>query len=129
MFNEAYRLKEKSAILNWFDITVKEGFYFLNDKLKDLMKSEEMIRMLMNKMGQFIFDIMGIGAAEIIRDENGEFSKETFEKMLVMMKEVDNYTVLRLLGFSGFSQEVMTKEKLLEINEEMNKVRKNSVLC
>lgn len=96
----------------------------MNDKLKDLMKSEEMIRMLMNKMGQFIFDIMGMGTADVIRDEDGEFSKETFEKMLTMMKEVDNYTVLRLLGFSGFSQEVMTKEKLLEINEEMNKVRK-----
>ena len=26
VFNEAYRLKEKSAILNWFDITAPEGY-------------------------------------------------------------------------------------------------------
>ena len=40
-FNDAYRLVEKGAILNWFDITAPEGFYSLNDKLEEIMKSEE----------------------------------------------------------------------------------------
>ena len=36
-FNESYRLKEKGAILNWFDITAPEGYFSLNDKLSDIM--------------------------------------------------------------------------------------------
>lgn len=40
-FNEEYSLKESGAILNWFDITEPEGYYSLNDRLSDIMKSEE----------------------------------------------------------------------------------------
>ena len=36
-FNEAYRLKEKGAILNWFDITEPEGYLNLNDKMSTIM--------------------------------------------------------------------------------------------
>ena len=38
-FNEEYRLKESGAILNWFDITEPEGYYSLNDRLSDVIKS------------------------------------------------------------------------------------------
>ena len=41
VFNEAYRLREKGAILNWFDITAPEGYFSLNDKLSDIMASEQ----------------------------------------------------------------------------------------
>ena len=40
-FNDAYRLKEKGAILNWFDIETPEGYFSLNDKLEDIMASKE----------------------------------------------------------------------------------------
>ena len=36
-FNEDYRLKEKGAILNWFDIDAPEGYFSLNDKMSDIM--------------------------------------------------------------------------------------------
>lgn len=38
-FNEEYRLKEKGAILNWFDITEVDGYFSLNDKLSDIIKT------------------------------------------------------------------------------------------
>ena len=31
-FNEKYRLKEKGALLNWFDVTAPDGYFSLNDK-------------------------------------------------------------------------------------------------
>ena len=36
VFNEDYRLKERTAILNWFDITQKEGYLSLNSTLADI---------------------------------------------------------------------------------------------
>ena len=36
-FNEAYRLVEQGAVLNWFDITEKEGYCSLNTKISDIM--------------------------------------------------------------------------------------------
>ena len=36
-FNEAYRLVEQGAVLNWFDITEKEGYCSLNTKIGDIM--------------------------------------------------------------------------------------------
>ena len=41
VFNEDYRLKEKGAILNWFDIDAPEGYYSLNNKISEIMESEE----------------------------------------------------------------------------------------
>ena len=38
-FNEAYHLKEKGTILNWFDIETPEGYFSLNDKMGNIMKS------------------------------------------------------------------------------------------
>ncbi|MGN1177925.1 MAG: glycoside hydrolase family 2 protein, partial [Candidatus Ornithospirochaeta sp.] len=37
VFNESYRLKEKGAVLNWFDITEREGYCSLNSKISDIL--------------------------------------------------------------------------------------------
>ena len=37
--NQDYILREQGAVLNWFDIIEKEGYYSLNDTLGDIMKS------------------------------------------------------------------------------------------
>jgi beta-galactosidase len=36
-FNESYRLVEKGAVLNWFDINERAGYFSLNDKMGDIM--------------------------------------------------------------------------------------------
>ncbi|MBQ7100343.1 MAG: glycoside hydrolase family 2 protein, partial [Clostridia bacterium] len=67
-FNEAYRLREQGAVLNWFDITAPEGFYSLNDKLSDIMMSEQgraffggMMRKMMSSLGDGAASAMGEG--------------------------------------------------------------------
>ena len=38
-FNEEYRLVEKGTILNWFDVTEREGYLSLNSKMGDVLKT------------------------------------------------------------------------------------------
>lgn len=38
-FNQDYILREKGAVLNWFDVTEVEGRFSLNDKLGDIVKT------------------------------------------------------------------------------------------
>lgn len=35
--NEDYVLKEKGAVLNWFDVEAPEGRFSLNDKISDIL--------------------------------------------------------------------------------------------
>ena len=53
VFNEAYRLKEEGAILNWFDIDEPEGYFSLNDKMSDIITNPAGQSMFGQLMGGF----------------------------------------------------------------------------
>ena len=106
-FNEAYRLKEKGAVLNWFDITEKEGRFSLNDKLGDILKTEE---------GKKLF-------AGMMQSMQGEKAMG-FEMTDSMMQMMNGFTVLRLTSLMGTMNVKFTKEQLLEMNEKLNGIRK-----
>ena len=110
VFNEEYRLKEKGAVLNWFDITQPEGFYSLNDKISDIMKAPE---------GEKIFkELMGIMMPSDGKSKS-MIGPEQIEGMMGMM---GGFTVLRLtnlLGVAGNGVK-LTKEQLLELNAKLN---------
>ncbi|MBQ7101895.1 MAG: DUF4982 domain-containing protein, partial [Clostridia bacterium] len=112
-FNEEYRLKEQGAVLNWFDITAPEGFYSLNDKLSDIMMSEQgraffggMMRKMMSSLGDGAASAMGEGAMM------GEG----------MMKMLGSFTVIRLTSLLGAANIKFTKEELLGINAQLNQI-------
>ena len=110
-FNEAYRLKEKGAILNWFDITEVEGYFSINDKVGDIMKSPEgaaLFGQMMSKMAE----AGGPGAAGMEIDKNA------------MMQMMSGFTVLRLTNLLGTAGVKFTKEQLLGINAQLNKIKK-----
>ena len=110
-FNEAYRLKEKGAILNWFDITEVEGHLSLNSKLEDIMKHPEGLAIF----GEFMNSLMGsAGAAE------GAASMVGPE----MLKMLGSFTILRLLGMlpKQDGAPTVTKEQLLAMNEKLNQL-------
>jgi len=106
-FNEAYRLREKNAVLNWFDVTEKEGYFSLNDKIGDILKTEEG-RKLLEGMMQSIQNEKAAG----------------FEMTQDMMQMMNGFTVLRLTGLMGAMNVKFTKEQLLEMNEKLNQIRK-----
>ena len=111
-FNEDYRLKEKGAILNWFDVTEVDGYLSLNSKMSELLMVQE---------GQMLFgQIMG-PIAEAAKQSAGEGGFEMNEGMMQMM---GGFTVLRLIGMLGMTGLKMNKEQLLDLNAKLNKIKK-----
>ncbi len=109
VFNDAYRLKEEGAILNWFDIDAPEGYFSLNDKMSDIIT---------NPAGQAMFgQLMG-----------GMAGKKAmgFELNEAMMSMMGGFTMLRLITLAGGMMDMkVTKEQLLALNAQLNQIPKN----
>ena len=108
-FHNAYRMQEKGAVLNWFDITAPEGYFSLNDKLSAIMASEEGKTFFTSIMGK----IMPGGTADLAK-ENSE----------AMMQMLGSFTVVRMLGLMSATGVKMTKEEMLALNAQLNQIRK-----
>ncbi|MCI5699135.1 MAG: glycoside hydrolase family 2 protein [Lachnospiraceae bacterium] len=111
-FNDAYRLVEKGAILNWFDITAPEGFYSLNDKLEEIMKSEES-RSILLQFIKLALESLGQGAGGA-------------DSMGSMMQMLGSFTILRLTSLMGSANVTFTKEQLLDLNKKLNQIKKTA---
>ncbi len=110
-FNEAYRLREKGAILNWFDITEPEGYFSINDKISDIMSCEG---------GRKVFEGLFAGIQESMKGKE----HAGFEMNENMMKMMGGFSVLRLSNLMGTAGVKFTKEQLLAINAQLNTVKK-----
>ena len=108
-FNEKYRLKEKGAILNWFDITEKEGYFSLNDKIQELVAKPE---------GQIIIERFFEELQE------GKDDKKSFKLNKGMMEMLGSFTMIRLSGMLGTLGLTPTKEQLLDLNAKLNEIAK-----
>lgn len=111
-FNEKYRLKEKGAILNWFDVSEPEGYLSLNSKIKDITATQR---------GNEIFtDLMRASLAAENEDSSvfaGVMKNESMSAML------GDFTLLRLLNMSGDMLGFkLDKKQLLALNEKLNEV-------
>ena len=114
-FNEEYRLVEKGAILNWFDIVEKPGRLSLNSKMSDVIvtfRGKLLFAKLMGKM---------LGGKK-----KGEKAKPMgFEMTPELMSMMGGFTVLRLLTMAGGMMDAkFTKEDLLDLNKKLNRIKK-----
>ncbi len=107
-FNEEYRLKEKGAILNWFDITAPEGYFSLNDKLSEIMKAKE---------GKALF----MGLMQQMMQGTGNGGMEVSPELMQMM---GGFTVIRMCSLMGAANVKVTKEQLLALNAQLNQIKK-----
>ncbi len=108
-FPEKYILKEKGAVLNWFDINEKEGYFSLNDEIGEIIKTVK---------GNLLF--AGLFS---------KFSKKLDTGMPIndeMMKMLGGFSVLRFINTIGSMADSVSKEELLEINDKLNKIKKPS---
>ncbi len=112
VFNEEYRLKEKGAILNWFDITEREGYFSLNDKMGDVMKAPE---------GMMLF--AGI-MKNLMGSEKANSMAAGFELNEGMMQMMNGFTIIRLTTLLGTAGIKFTKEQLLEMNAQLNQIKR-----
>ncbi len=110
-FDESYRLKEKGAVLNWFDITSPEGCYSLNDKISDIQKSEK---------AKKVYDKIIKTLLSKIPKDNDNIMMEaiTSEAVLTM---IGGFSIIRLINMAKFE---IDKEELLIFNAELNNITK-----
>ena len=111
-FNEKYRLKEKGAILNWFDVTEPEGRLSLNSKISDIVATER---------GNEIFnDIMRASLAA--SKENSSVTAAAL-KSESMSQMLGSFSLLRMLNLAGGMLGIeLDKNQLLKLNESLNEV-------
>ena len=117
-FNEEYRMKETGDVLNWFEIDAPEGYFSINDKLGDILATMQG-KLFMASFGAKVFGKM---------KKDGKDGAAGFEMGEGMMKMLSGFTVKRLLSMMGMMAEGggLTKEDMLEINRQLNKIKKNS---
>lgn len=105
-FNDAYRLKEKGAILNWFDINAPEGYLSLNDRISDILRVPQ--------GAQVLKDLL-VRMAPQGAKSGGEINPD-------MMKMMGGFTVIRLSGMMSTMHAHCTKEELLALNAQLNQI-------
>ena len=120
VFNEEYRLKEQGAVLNWFDIDAPEGRFSLNDKLGDIMATFR---------GKFWFIKLGLKIKKSLQGDKkgkgkGKPKAAGFEISSGLMQMMGGFTVLRLTSMMGSMNVNFTKEELLKMNRQLNRIRK-----
>ena len=113
VFNEDYRFKEKGAVLNWFDINTVDGYLSLNDKISDIMATEDGGKL-----------IAGILSNPDKKDGSVKAAGFSFDENSPMMDMLGGFTFLRFIGMMGASGPKLTKEQLLEINDKLNQIEK-----
>ncbi len=122
-FNEEYRLVEKGAILNWFDIETRDGYLSLNSKMSEVISTWR---------GKFLFLKMArqiLGGMDKSKDKKDKKKGKKMEAMGFeigpeMMSMMGGFTVLRLITLvSGMVNLNFTKEDLLAINKKLTKIK------
>ncbi len=113
VFNEDYRLKEKNAVLNWFDITEPEGRFSLNDKMGDILATLG---------GKLVF--LGLFMKIKKKMKGGGSMMGGFQMNDTMMQMLGGFTVLRLTGLMSMANIHFTREELLRLNRKLNRVKK-----
>ena len=121
--NEAYIMKEEGAVINWFDITMPDGRFSINDTVGDIMSTLKgkitMVKILLK-----IKNAMTSGK-EKDGKKGGGLEVAGFKLSMGMIKNVygmaKGFTVKRIFSMLGGK---FTKEQMLEINAMLNKVKK-----
>ena len=117
-FNEAYRLVEKGAVLNWFDIDAPEGYLSLNDKMSDVIATVQGKLLFMGLVGKLM------GGKGKKGDAGGTVKAAGFDVTPELMSMMGGFTVLRLFTLMGGMMDVkFTKEELLKLNAKLNKIK------
>ncbi len=123
--NPDYILREQGAVLNWFDITEIEGRYSINDKLGDILKS-------------FWGKIWFAGLFLILaKKQSGPKPKSTDKKAPKQKKQkanmdssvinmISGFSVLRFTSMLAIRNVHFSKEELLKLNRQLNRIKKVS---
>ena len=121
--NEDYVLREKGAILNWFDITEPEGFLSINDKFSVICKSTK------GKLATVNFVLLLFKKFKATK--KGEDKKKGggglpggMKPSKELLQMAGAFTPLRIANLIGAMEIRINKEELLDFNAKLNKIKK-----
>lgn len=117
-FNPDYRLQEQNAVINWFDITMPEGYLSINDKVSDIMKT------FRGKVVLAGFMLKLMKQMKKPKGEKGEGGHGgTFSLTPDMLQMVGSFTILRMSGMVGMVGVNLSEKDLLQLNAQLNKIK------
>lgn len=102
-----YIMKEKGAVLNWFDIKERDGYLSLNSTVDNIRATE---------MGAAWFSSFLDSLAASLSKVGSPDGGDTLRSSLGM---AGSFTLLRLTGLLGMMGKSFTKEELLAMNDEL----------
>ncbi len=121
-FNEAYRMKEEGAVINWFEINTPTGYCSVNDTIGDIMST------LGGKIAMLRVAKIMLGALKGDKPKEKTPKKKKkgasvagFTLNSSMLKLAYGFTVKRAVAMMGGK---FTKEEILRMNAILNKVKK-----
>ena len=119
--NPNYILREQGAVLNWFDITEIEGRFSLNDKLGDIFET------FGGKL--FVIGIFFKLFVKFMQPRKSKDGKKTTSNGIPsvnkgMIDMMFSFTVIRFLSMLGMRNISFTKEEMLDLNKQLNKIQK-----
>ncbi|MBQ7339414.1 MAG: DUF4982 domain-containing protein [Clostridia bacterium] len=120
--NQDYILKEKGAVLNWFDVKTPEGRFSLNDKISDILSCFRG-KLWFAKIGLKIKKKMSKNADKS-KKKDKKVSAMGFELSEDMMQMMGGFTVLRLTSLISMMNISFSKEELLKMNKQLNRIKK-----
>lgn len=112
VFNESYRLKEKGAVLNWFDITEREGYCSLNSKISDILGTMR---------GKIILCLLLMKKTKGMK-KKGEGNKSSMVNKDTMAM-IGSFTILRITSMVSMLGIEFTKDELLNLNKKLNRIK------
>ena len=121
-FNEDYRLKEEGAILNWFDIEEREGYFSINSKMGDIMATLRGKLWLAGMMLTMKKKMDANKKPEAAGEKKGGFDID-MKSLKGMGQMLGGFTVLRLTSMMGMANISFNKEELLAINKKLNRIK------
>ena len=121
--NEDYILREAGAVLNWFDIVEIEGKCSLNDTLGDIMKTLRG-KLWFGKLFLILAKKMGSAEKKPSDKKAPKKKKKTASMDSGTMNLISGLTVLRFTSMLGMRNVYFTKEELLKLNKQLNKITK-----
>lgn len=114
-FNEAYRMKEEGAVINWFEINTPPGYYSVNDTIGDIISTFKgkifalkLVKILKKSLSASSDDKNGMSVAGV-----------KINKTMIEMAK--GFTLKRALMMLGGK---VSKEDILKINDMLNKIKK-----
>ena len=125
--NMDYVLVETGAVLNWFDIETREGYFSLNDTIGEIMKTLGgklwFAGLLMTFKKKMDANKKGSKSKDGEKKGGGGFTIDT-SMISNFMGMMGSFTVLRLTSMISMANISFNKEELLKLNKQLNKIRK-----